>query len=111
MVSMRRILAVVAFLTIGSGTAVALIAGYTWNSIRQYDKSYRIIQIGDDREDVVALFGQPEIYVKNRKSSSYYIDRFLVYRVDRWMAHPVVWTLGINQTGEVVSRHRKDDGC
>ena len=82
--------------------------------ITSNDAAFAQIQFGQRIEDVVASLGRPDELSRPlwwRGRPKHGIHWFAVYRVDRRLSPPVIWTIGLDDAGRVVSKHREASGC
>ena len=80
--------------------------------VYSFDAGYSRIAIGDSGHEVSRVLGPPhEDHMARPHSQRYGISRFMVYRVGKKLAGGVTWAIGLNAQGNVVSKHRDDDGC
>jgi hypothetical protein len=79
-------------------------------AIRSMDARFARVQVGDPAWDVESVIGTPH-EVFRPQDHPFGVQQFYSYRV--YLArYPVVkWSIGFDSTGNVISKHRDDDGC
>jgi hypothetical protein len=112
MMLLKRLTVGVVAVFLGFTVVLAAAWGVRQFKIYSLDTGFARVAIGDADRDVKRKLGPPhEDHVAKSHSQRYGICRFVVYRVGKKLAGGVTWSIGLDAQGNVVSKHRDDDGC